>query len=340
MKSFLYFWHPNFTKEMIRIGVIGTGHLGKIHLQLLKNNPNFELVGFFDIDKTVCEKVAHDFQVPFYNSIEDLISSVDAVDIVTPTPSHFEIAKLAITQLKHVFIEKPVTETLEQAKYLSKLVQEADVIAQVGHVERFNPALLAIKGKTYEPVFLEVHRLAQWNPRGTDVSVVLDLMIHDIDIILSLVKSTVKKVFANGVSVISDTPDIANARIEFHNGTVANLTASRISMKNMRKLRFFQKNAYISVDFLDKKTEIINIHENETNIKNLSMAHKFEFNGKTKYLEIEYPNIPAVNSIGLELEDFAKCIQEKSTPKVSIDDGYKALSLAYQVIESIGNYAV
>lgn len=326
-------------EKMIKIGVIGVGHLGKIHLQLIKNNPKYELIGFFDIDKNVCEKVSHDFQVPYFESLESLIHKVDAIDIVTPTQSHFEIAQLGIKNLKHVFIEKPVTETLEQAKYLHKLVQEAGVIAQVGHVERFNPALLAIKDYSYEPVFLEVHRLAQWNPRGTDVSVVLDLMIHDIDVILSLVKSPVKKVFANGVAVISDTPDIANARIEFHNGTVANLTASRISMKNMRKLRFFQKNAYISVDFLEKKTEIISIHENEKSIKNLNMSHKFEFNGKTKYLEIEYPNIPAVNSIGLELEEFANCIKEKRTPKVSLEDGYKALNLAYQVLESIGNYA-
>lgn len=324
---------------MIRIGVIGAGHLGKIHLQLIKNNPHFELIGFYDIDRDVSLKVSHDLQVPYFDSLEKLVQQVDAVDIVTPTPSHFDIAQACIKQLKHVFIEKPVTETLEQARYLHKLVQEAGVIAQVGHVERFNPALLAIKDRTYDPVFLEVHRLAQWNPRGTDVSVVLDLMIHDIDVILSLVKSPVKKVFANGVAVISDTPDIANARIEFHNGTVANLTASRISMKNMRKLRFFQKNAYISVDFLEKKTEIITIHENETSIKNLNMSHKFEFKGKTKYLEIEYPIIPAVNSIGLELEEFANSIKEKRTPKVSIEDGYKALSLAYQVLESIGNYA-
>lgn len=325
---------------MIRIGVIGAGHLGKIHLQLLKNNPNFTLVGFYDIDQNTCEKVSHDYQIPYFDSLEELVNQVDAVDIVTPTPSHFEIAKLAITQLKHVFIEKPVTETIEQVKYLNKLVQEAGVIAQVGHVERFNPALLALDGYAYEPLFLEVHRLAQWNPRGTDVSVILDLMIHDIDVVLSLVHSTVKKVSANGVAVISDTPDIANARIEFHNGTVANLTASRISMKNMRKLRFFQKNAYISIDFLDKKTEIITIHEDEKNIKNLAMSHKFEFNGKVKYLEIEYPTIPAVNSIGFELEEFARCIKEKSTPKVTLEDGYKALLLAYQVIESIGHYGV
>ncbi len=325
---------------MIRIGVIGAGHLGKIHLQLLKNSANFEVVGFFDIDTSVCEKVSHEFQLPYFDSIDSLIKQVDAVDIVTPTVSHFEIAQRCIRQLKHVFIEKPVTETLEQARSLHKLVQEAGIVAQVGHVERFNPALLAIQNHTYEPLFLEVHRLAQWNPRGTDVSVVLDLMIHDIDVVLSLVKSSVKKVFANGVAVISDTPDIANARLEFHNGAVANLTASRISMKNMRKLRFFQKNTYISVDFLDKKTEIISIHENEKDIKNLSMSHKFEFNGKTKYLELEYPNIPAVNSIGLELEEFATCIQQKRVPRVSLEDGYKALSLAYQVIESIEHHAL
>lgn len=320
---------------MLKIGVIGAGHLGKIHIKILKESPLFDLVGFYDINPVEREKVQHTYQVPAFESIEQLLTEVDAVDIVTPTITHYEIAKLCIAHLKHVFIEKPITTTVEEARTLIKVLYEADVIGQVGHVERFNPAFLALQGQNYEPSFLEVHRLAQWNPRGTDVSVVHDLMIHDIDIVLSMVKSNVKRVLANGVAVISDTPDIANARIEFHNGVVANLTASRISMKNMRKLRFFQKNAYISVDFLGKKTEIITIHEQKPQDKQVM---PFEFNGKGKYLAIEYPEIPAVNSIGLELEEFANCIHNKTRPRVSFEDGLNALQVANQVVESIKGY--
>ena len=246
---------------MLKAGVLGAGHLGKIHLRLLKQSEKYNLVGFYDADKDNGKKVEAEFGYKFFNSIDALIDAVDMVDIVTPTLSHYDCAKQAIAKGKHIFIEKPITNTVEEAEHIRELLAEHNLRGQVGHVERFNPAYLAVKDEINSPMFIETHRLAEFNPRGTDVPVVLDLMIHDIDIILSVVKSKVKSVSASGVSVISDTPDIANARLEFENGCVANLTASRISLKKMRKARFFQKDAYISVDFLTKKCEVVKMKD-------------------------------------------------------------------------------
>ncbi len=234
---------------MLKAGVLGAGHLGKIHLRLLNESEKYELVGFYDPIKENAEKVAKEFGYKAFNSVEELIDAVDVVDIVTPTLSHFDCAKEAIEKSKHIFIEKPITKTVEEAETIVELAKQYTVKGQVGHVERFNPAFTAVKDTIKNPMFIETHRLAEFNPRGTDVPVVLDLMIHDIDAVLSVVNSKVKNVKASGVSIISETPDIANARIEFENGCVANLTASRISLKNMRKSRFFQRDAYISVDF-------------------------------------------------------------------------------------------
>ena len=238
---------------MLKIGVLGAGHLGKIHLRLLQQSEKYELVGFYDPNQENAEKVSKEFGYKHFSTIATLIHAVDVIDIVTPTLSHYKCAKVSIKSGKHVFIEKPISNTVEEAEEIIALAKEYSVKGQVGHVERFNPAFKATKDMIDNPMFIETHRLAEFNPRGTDVPVVLDLMIHDIDAILSVVKSKVKNISASGVSVISDTPDIANARIEFENGCVANLTASRISLKNMRKSRFFQKDAYISVDFLEKK---------------------------------------------------------------------------------------
>ena len=242
---------------MLKAGVLGAGHLGKIHLRLLNQSDKFELIGFYDADTENAKKVAQEFGYTYFDSIEALVEAVDIVDIVTPTLSHYDCARQAILKGKHIFIEKPITNTVEEAEKIRDMVASHGVKGQVGHVERFNPAFIAVKDDLKSPMFIETHRLAEFNPRGTDVPVVLDLMIHDIDIILSVVKSKVKRIDASGVSVISATPDIANARIEFENGCVANLTASRISLKNMRKTRFFQKDAYISVDFLEKKCEVV-----------------------------------------------------------------------------------
>ena len=321
---------------MLKIGVLGAGHLGKIHIKLLKEIESFTLIGFYDSDIYRQNEVAKEFGIRAYSSIDELINDADAIDIVTPTLSHFECAVKAIRASKHVFIEKPLTNTVEEGAELLQLITEANVKGQVGHVERFNPAFLAASKYQIEPNFMEIHRLAEFNPRGTDVPVVLDLMIHDIDIVLSLVKSNVKNIQASGVSVVSDTPDIANARIEFDNGAVANLTASRISLKKMRKARFFQKNAYITVDFLDKKVEAFKISEDEN-------AHSSPFSftmdpgeGKPlKHVSYESPAITEVNAIKYELELFAKSIIDDIAPAVSIEEGYLSLQVAHQILEKI-----
>ncbi|MFY9311431.1 MAG: Gfo/Idh/MocA family oxidoreductase [Bacteroidia bacterium] len=320
---------------MIKIGVLGAGHLGKIHIRLLKEIEKFQVVGFYDMDPTAAALVEKEFGIKAFDSIDALLEQVDAVDIVTPTITHYSCASKAIKKSKHVFIEKPVTNTIEEAKILKGLSKEADVKVQVGHVERFNPAFIAARDYCSNPMFIETHRLAQFNPRGTDVSVVLDLMIHDIDIILSTVKSNIKRISASGVAVVSDTPDIANARIEFDNGCVANLTSSRISMKNMRKSRFFQGNAYVSVDFLDKKVEVIRL-KNSTGEDDPFAVTIDLGNGKgTKQIFFENPTILPTNAIKMELETFADSIISNTTPLVSIDDGYNALDVAYKVIEKM-----
>lgn len=253
---------------MLKIGVLGAGHLGKIHIKCILESKKLELVGFYDPDIENANKVKAEFGIRYFENIDDIIKETDVIDIVTPTISHFDCATKALKGFKHVFIEKPVVTTPEEAKQLIALANEAEVKVQVGHVERFNPAFTAAKPFIDKPMFIETHRLAQFNPRGTDVPVILDLMIHDIDIVLSVVQSNIRKINASGVPVVSDTPDIANARLEFDNGCVANLTASRISMKNMRKTRFFQSDAYIAVDFLNKTAEILRM-KNITDDKNL-----------------------------------------------------------------------
>lgn len=318
---------------MVKIGIVGVGHLGEIHLQQLLKIPSAQLIGFYDINPKRAQEIEQNYQVQSYPSLESLLENVDALDIVSPTQTHYAIAAQAIRTGKHVFIEKPLAATVEEGNELKELAHEAKVKVQVGHVERFNPAFLSLKDFPLQPYFIEVHRLAQWNPRGTDVAVILDLMIHDLDIILSLVPSKPTLIRANGVAVVTDTPDIANARIEFQNGCVANLTASRISMKKMRKMRLFQPNTYISIDFLNKKTEIYQISDTPPgpNLPTITI----HANNKTKYLAIHQPPIPEVNSIKLELEAFIQAIEEDSDPPISISDGYNALKLAHEILEHI-----
>jgi predicted dehydrogenase len=318
----------------MRIGLLGVGHLGRIHLKCLMELPQWEVVGFYDPDDVNAQKAIDEHGVHRFEKVEDLLENVDAVDIVTPTVSHFQLAKKAITLGKHFFVEKPLVNTLDEAKKLVNLVSEAGIKAQVGHVERFNPAFLAIKDKKLNPMFIETHRLAQFNPRGTDVSVVLDLMIHDIDIILSIVKANVKRISASGVPIISRSPDIANARIEFDNGCVANVTASRISMKNMRKSRIFQSDAYISVDFLEKRTEVISMR-NEKPDESLNFMEVDNAEGERKYIVFEMPPSPPVNSIKMELELFHEAIVQKKDPPVTVLEGYNAMKVAYQVLNKL-----
>lgn len=320
---------------MLRIGVIGAGHLGKIHIRLIKElQDTFELIGFYDSNADVRNHVSKELQVKGFSNLEELIDLVQVVDVVTPTISHHEVASLALKKFKHVFIEKPVTETLEQAKNLVLLESEANVKVQVGHVERFNPAFDQALPYINSPLFIETHRLALFNPRGTDVSVVLDLMIHDIDIILSVVKANIRKISASGVAVVSDSPDIANARLEFDNGCVANITSSRISLKNMRKSRFFQRDAYISIDFLEKTSEIVQMSDDDGNDP---FAMSLDLGGDKPKKKIVYNklDIQPANAIKEELFSFAQSILQDNRAKVSLSDGLKALDIAYQIIEKI-----
>lgn len=316
---------------MLKAGVLGAGHLGKIHLRLLNQSNKYELVGFYDPIKENAKKVAEEFGYKSFDTIQELIDAVDVVDIVTPTLSHFDCAKEAIEKGKHIFIEKPITKTVEEADMLIELSKKYNVKGQVGHVERFNPAFTAVKDSIQNPMFIETHRLAEFNPRGTDVPVVLDLMIHDIDIILSVVKSKVKSVHASGVSVISDTPDIANARIKFENGCVANLTASRISLKNMRKSRFFQKDAYIAVDFFEKATEVVKMKDAPEIPGDFDMILQ-NAEGVKKQIYFENPKIEGNNAILDELETFADAINNNTTPIVTLEQGTEALRVAHMII--------
>lgn len=320
---------------MIKIGVLGAGHLGKIHIRLIKEIESFELVGFYDPDNENARAAEEEFQVKRFNQLDELIDAVDAVDIVTPTLSHFMCAEKTVKRSKHLFIEKPVTNTIDEANKLVSLINEANVKAQVGHVERFNPAFTAARPYLNEPRFIETHRLAEFNPRGTDVSVVLDLMIHDIDIVLSVVNSNVRRISASGVAVLSDTPDIANARIEFDNGCVANLTASRISLKNMRKSRFFQKDAYISVDFLDKKMEVVQMQDAPLNPDPFDMIIDTGKSGEKKQIIFNKPDITPNNAIKDELSQFAQAIIANEQTPVPIEDGRAALDIAYQIVNKL-----
>ncbi|MBI1288028.1 MAG: gfo/Idh/MocA family oxidoreductase [Flavobacteriales bacterium] len=318
----------------LKVGVLGAGHLGKIHLKLLKETEGYDLVGFYDPDNGQADIAKEQFEIPAFESIEELIDAVDVVDVVTPTLSHFECASLALRRSKHVFIEKPVTNTLEEAESLMKLAEEAKVKVQIGHVERFNPAFISGRPYIDHPMFIESHRLAQFNPRGTDVPVVMDLMIHDIDIILSIVNSNIKRISASGVSVVSDTPDIANARIEFGNGCVANITASRISLKNMRKTRIFQRDAYIAIDFLKKKAEVVRIDDAEVATSTNDMY--IELADKTKRrINFEFPQVEENNAIQEELRAFRECIENDARPAVTIQDGYNALQVAHQIVSKL-----
>jgi predicted dehydrogenase len=319
---------------MLKVGVFGTGHLGKFHLNNWAAIEGASMVGFFDPNDDIAADVIAKYQLKRFETVDALLDACDAVDIIAPTSYHYELCKAAITKGRHVFVEKPLANTMDEARELVKLSKEANIKFQVGHVERFNPAFLALKDIKLEPMFIEVHRLAQFNPRGTDVSVILDLMIHDIDIILSLVKSNVKNISANGVAVMSDTPDIANVRIEFDNSCVANLTSSRISMKKMRKMRLFQKDAYIGIDFLEKKTEVIKL--NTPGDKNV-FTFDIETNNGKKTIAISNPVVEDGNAIKMELQAFYDAIINNTSTPVTVIDGFRAMDVAHQILEKIGH---
>ena len=314
----------------MRIGLAGVGHLGKIHLKCLLNTP-FDIVGIYDPSEDSRRFVAAEYpDIHIFDTLEELIQAVDCIDIVSPTTHHYGIAEQAIKAGKHIFIEKPLTETTEQAGSLVNLAKEHKVLVQVGHVERYNPAIRSLSNVDFKPKFIEAHRLSVFNPRGTDLSVVLDLMIHDIDIVLHLIKDEVIDIRANGVSIVSPKPDICNARLEFAGGAVANITASRISMKNMRKLRVFQEDAYISLDFLDKEAQVIKIEDDDGTQDFAGMT--LNTNAGVKRIMVESPSIMANNAIEDELNDFYKSVRMDLPVHVTIEDGYKALKIA-QIIE-------
>lgn len=319
---------------MLRIGIFGVGHLGKFHLNNWKEISNVNIVGFFDPNDIQAKLIEEKYQLKRYATADQLMQDCDAVDIVAPTIYHYELCSQAMRMGKHVFVEKPLAHTMEEARSLVKLAKESNVKFQVGHVERFNPAFLALRENSLNPMFIEVHRLAQFNPRGTDVSVILDLMIHDIDIILHLVKSQVSDISANGVAVLSEAPDIANVRIEFSNGCVANLTSSRISMKKMRKMRLFQKDAYIGIDFLEKKTEVIKM--DEPGGQNVFTFDVDTGSGK-KTIAISHPPIKDSNAIKTELEAFNNAIKDNAETPVTILDGFAAMEVAHQILEKINH---
>jgi predicted dehydrogenase len=323
--------------EPLKVGVIGAGYLGKFHIENWKSIADAKLVGFYDPDRANAIAVSDKYELYCFESGEDLIEQCDVVDIAAPTDHHAYWCEKAIKKGKHVFVEKPLTASMEEARHIVELTRESGIRLQVGHVERFNPALLAVQDLDLHPMFIEVHRLAQFNPRGTEVSVILDLMIHDIDIILSIVKSGVKNISASGVAVLTDTPDIANVRIEFDNGCVANLTSSRISMKKMRKIRLFQKDAYIGIDFLEKKAEVIKLKGTEDE---KSFSFDIDTPAGKKTIAISTPPIPQVNAIQKELESFIASIRNQTRPIVSEMDGLLAMEVAHQILEKIAGNVV
>ncbi|MBB4079107.1 putative dehydrogenase [Lewinella aquimaris] len=322
---------------MLKIGLIGVGHLGKIHLKCIRlAREVYDLVGVYDADAELAARIAEEYKVRAFGSAAELIAAAEVIDVVTPTSTHFRVVKQALEGNCHVFVEKPLTETLEEAKELIELSRRAKKLVQVGHVERFNPALLALGEVSVQPYFIEAHRLAMFNPRGTDVSVVLDLMIHDLDIVLKLADSEVSEVRASGVAVLSETPDIVNARIEFCNGAVANLTASRISLKNMRKVRLFQRDAYISLDLLEKESQVIRLFDADaTGIPERGQQFPLETPRGHRIIHVDQPPSGPVNAIQMELESLAHSIREGKPAAVSIEDGYRALSLAQRISDAV-----
>lgn len=312
----------------MKIGLIGLGHLGKIHLKCLRQIDNWNIVGYYDVNPDVIIEGLEKFDSPL-----DLLQNCDAIDIVSSTSSHYKLIELAITMDKHVFVEKPMCSTYAQAVKIERLMANRSCILQVGHVERYNPAITSIKDLDLKPVFIDVDRLAPFNLRGTDVSVVMDLMIHDLDIILDLVKDEVVKVDANGIAIVSEAPDICNARIEFKKGCVANVTASRISMKQMRKIRIFQKDAYVNLDFLTKKSQIIQLKDEQS--RNMENGIEIETALGKRYIQIDEPETFDSNAIKNELEDFYNSIVGDIAPLVGIKEASAAIDLAERISQSV-----
>lgn len=312
---------------MQKIGIVGVGNFGKYHVEELLKMPEFNLIGFFDINPTTSKLISSKFNITAFNSYSELLNSVEVIDIAVPTSLHYTCAVEAIKKQKHVFIEKPVTITVDDAENLVKLAEEASIKVQVGHIERFNSAFLAALPYINNPYYIEIQRLQQFVNHNTDTSVVLNLMIHDIDIVLSVINSNLKKINALGIKNINGTSDFANARIEFDNGCVANITSNRTSPIELITFNFFQKNMCINIDLLNKKSKIINFNaKNENQPINTKLI---------KDLSIKDCKIIDENSLKKEFLAFYNCIENNSKPTVTLDDGFKALKVANEILDKI-----
>lgn len=322
----------------IRIGIVGTGHLGRYHIECLQKIEGFELAGFYDKDPERSDLIADKYGISLYQNYDRLLEEADAICIVTPTSTHYEIGKQAIEAGKHLFIEKPLTSDPASSSALAGMLRDAGLVGRVGHIERYNPAFLSAKKfGLHEPVFIEAHRLAPFNPRGLDVPVVLDLMIHDIDIVLSIIQSEVDHIEANGVGVAGKSADICNARITFQNKAVANLTASRISLKQMRKLRLFQRDQYMAIDFLNHEVQVVKLLQDEpTDL----ISMKMDLPDGTRWIAADSPDIQKHNALEMELREFLQAIQNSSEKGVTFDDGAKAVEVAHQIMDQITPYEI
>jgi len=319
---------------MLKVGVFGAGQLAKIHIQHWKEIPGVTLIGFYEPDNVNAEQKAEEYGLKRYSDADELMNAAEVIDLCTASQDHVRIAEKSILNQKHVFIEQPLARSLDEAAELVKLVNEANIKCQVGHAERYNPAFCALNGKVLQPMFIEAHRLAQFSPAATNISVIMDMMIHDIDIVLHLVKSPARRISASGVAIINETADIVSARIEFDNGCVANLTASRVSMKSMQKMRLFQRDAYIGINFLDKKTEIISLKDPGDAIGNSDFALEMA-NGDRKIVSVDAPNIKMQDAVRQQLEGFTDAILNDKPVQVSVYDGYQAMDVAEQVLKKM-----
>lgn len=321
----------------LKFGVIGTGHLGRLHTKFFGENDKAELVGIYDIDEQRANEVGNEFNVKVFDKLDDLMAKVNAVSIVASTSAHYELMKKAVEKGLNILVEKPITSEIWQAEELINEAERKNLKVQVGHIERFNPALLSLSKYNLEPKFIETDRLAQFNPRGIDVAVIHDLMIHDIDIILNLIKSEVSEVRASGIAVVSGHIDIANARLEFANGSVANVTASRISQKKMRKMRLFQKDTYITLDFIKGVSDIYRLVPPKEVSKNYLLSFgEMGVGDKKKMIVYEQPEMQEVNALKYEIDLFVETVETGKEPIVRGYDGLQALKVADQIITKIG----
>lgn len=323
---------------MLKIAVVGVGHLGKHHARKFAAMPDVLLAGIYDQDTQRCQELAQELEVKAFGNYQALLDACDGVDISATTTAHYALAKTALLAGKHVFVEKPITAELGQARELVSLAAQQNLKLQVGHIERFNPVILAVEDEIANPMFIESHRLSTFHHRGTDVPVVLDLMIHDIDLILDFVKSPVKDIRASGVGILTPSIDIANARLEFENGAIANVTSSRVSMKQERKIRFFQRDAYFSLDFGAKHATVMKRSPDILKYLPQILAGSTDIKAE-QLVDVKHHDLSleAKDALNMELESFVTCIVKDKPPIVDGVAGTRALEVALRILEIIGH---